>query len=106
MPQRNIGNHSLSPETESEVQILVDRLASLSGRVMGVQDWRSLFSACRRLLPRGEGLALKPCRMDLHQYSLTSKAQVLSATLAAFASCRTYSNNRRYYQWQWLELIE
>lgn len=101
----HVEDHSIYPETEPEIRMLLDRLAGLAGRVVGVQEWRSLFSACRRLLPRSERVAIEPFRLDLRRFSGRPQAQVLSTTLTAFASYQTYASNRRYHVQDWFSLI-
>jgi len=70
-----MNEHSLFPETEVEIATLIERIHNLGGRVMGVQEWRSLFSAIRQLLPHKHKLLLEPSQLDLVRYSASTEGR-------------------------------
>jgi hypothetical protein len=97
--------HSLSPTTDIEVATLIKRINELAGRVMNHQEWKSMFSATRHLLPHSGSRTMEPAELDLVQMASSRTGRVVVSVVAAFASSETYKNNQRYNIYTWIDLV-
>lgn len=86
--------------------MVVTRLGELQGRVLRPQDWQSLLSAARLLLPRlPDGKLLQPAEANLVANSKSPTGKTLSSLVNAFSSLQTYLANRRYSLHTWMGLL-
>jgi hypothetical protein len=96
--------HSLFPQTEAESSVSLHRIQNLGGHVMRVREWRSMLSASRQLIPRKEKVIVDPSKLNLTLYSASLAGRILAATLVAFSSAETFTNNKRYSIQDWISL--
>jgi hypothetical protein len=99
-------DHSLSPKTPGEVDMVVTRLGDLQGRILRPQDWQSLLSAARQLLPRdSDNRLLQPAEANLLATSRSPAGRALLSLVNAFSALQTYTANRRYTLYVWISLL-
>lgn len=99
-----MSEHSLLPVTEGDLAALIARIEQLAGSVVSHQEWKSLFAAARQLLPRTGKRTMEAAEVDFARLSASPAGRVLGAVTRAFASPQTFTSNRRYGIYSWIDL--
>jgi hypothetical protein len=118
--------HSIVPQGDSELAIVIARIRALSANTLSIDGWREMLIAALQLIPSKRSIPsiyytinlrsaltqeLRKVRMpaselDLQSYGSSPAGKLVNVITTQFAGSSVFSENQSYTLAQWSELLE